>query len=126
VQVSFRHSGLEGRRFAPEVETAAYRIVQEALTNVARHAHVNEAAVRIWTIETMLVIQIKDQGVGFEPEAVLAANHTSGLTGMRERALLQGGHLVVESSTGKGTCLTAELPVGGVVEQDAQVLTKKA
>ena len=49
VQVTFKNSGLEGRRFAPEVETAAYRIAQEALTNIARHAGVNEATLRVWT-----------------------------------------------------------------------------
>jgi signal transduction histidine kinase len=108
VQVAFKHHGLEGRRFAPEVETAAFRIVQEALTNVARHAGVSEITVRVWADEHNLTVQIEDHGRGFNPEEVLAASTTSGLAGMRERALLLGGHLTIESRRGAGTCVTAE------------------
>jgi signal transduction histidine kinase len=112
VRVAFRHTGLEGRRFAPEVETAAYRIVQEALTNVARHADVSEATVRLWAKQDILGLQVEDQGIGFDPEAALATGATSGLAGMRERAILLGGRLTVESATGTGTRLTAEFPLG--------------
>jgi PAS domain S-box-containing protein len=112
VRVTFRHTGLEGRRFGPEVETASYRIVQEALTNVARHADVSEVMVRAWADQDILVVQIEDQGAGFDPEAVLAAGETTGLAGMRDRAVLLGGKLTVESAPGTGTHLMAELPVG--------------
>lgn len=108
VRVSFKHSGVEERRFDPEVETAAYRIVQEGLTNVARHAAVDEATVRVWTQQHMLNVQIEDKGKGFAFEKVLG---TSGLAGMRERAQLLGGQLLVESHSGSGTCLTAELSI---------------
>jgi PAS domain S-box-containing protein len=111
VRVTFKHSGLEGRRFRPEVETAAYRIVQEALTNVARHAGVSEVWVRSWADQETLGVQIQDQGSGFEPEAALAAGATTGLAGMRERAVWSGGQLTVESAPGAGTCVTAELPL---------------
>jgi signal transduction histidine kinase len=107
VRVSFKHSGVEGRRFEPEVETAAYRIVQEGLTNVARHASVDEATVRVWTQQHMLNVQIEDKGKGFEFEKILG---TSGLAGMRERTQLLGGQLLVESN-GSGTRLTAELSI---------------
>ena len=117
VRVAFKHSGLEGRRFAPQVETAAYRIVQEALTNVARHAGVSEVAVRLWTDQDTLAVQIEDQGAGFAPEAALAASVTTGLAGMRERALLLGGQLTVESAPGSGTRVTAEFPLGDSVEK---------
>jgi PAS domain S-box-containing protein len=109
VRVDFKHTGLEGRRFTPEIETAAYRIVQEALTNVARHAVVSEAAVRLWADNNRLALQIEDQGAGFDTESVFAARDTSGLAGMRERAMLLGGQLTVESRPGIGTRLTAEL-----------------
>lgn len=99
VAVTFQHTGLE-RRFPPEVETAVYRIVQEALTNVARHAGVPEVTVRLWADQNMLGLQIEDQGTDFDPEATLAAGTSSGLAGMRERALLLGGHLTVESAPG--------------------------
>jgi PAS domain S-box-containing protein len=111
VLVHFRHSGLENRRFSAEVETAAYRIVQEALTNVARHARVVEATVRLWTNEMTLSIQVEDSGSGFDSEAALASSETSGLAGMRERAVLLGGQLTVESQQGGGTRLMAELSI---------------
>jgi PAS domain S-box-containing protein len=111
VQVTFKNSGLEGRRFAPEVETAAYRIAQEALTNIARHAGVNQATLRVWTEARALLIQVEDRGKGFDPEAAMAGNDTSGLSGMRERAALLGGQLTIESVSGAGTRLTAELEI---------------
>jgi PAS domain S-box len=108
VRVEFKHNGLEGRRFPTEFETAAYRIVQEALTNIARHAEVESATVRVWAEEESLTIQIEDQGKGFDTETALAAANTSGLAGMRERAHLLGGHFTIESHVGAGTRLTAE------------------
>lgn len=110
VRVEFKHSGLEGRRFPAEVETAAYRIVQEALTNVARHAQALEATVRVWADGHGLGLQIEDRGRGFDTEAALSADNTSGLAGMRERAHLLGGSFLIESSPGAGTRLTAEFP----------------
>ena len=109
VRVDFKYSGIETRRFEPEVETAAYRIVQEALTNVARHARVSEVAARVWTQQNKLMIEIEDSGAGFDAEEVSIASGTSGLAGMRERAKLLGGQLLVESYPGEGTRLTAEL-----------------
>ena len=120
VRVAFKHSGLEGKRFPLDIETAAYRIVQEALTNTARHAGVNKVAVRLWADEDTLGVQVEDQGKGFEPEAVLTTHSTSGLVGMRERASLLGGHLTVESSPGAGTRVTAELSLGEPVERRRQ------
>ncbi len=112
VQVLFKHTGLEGRRFPPDVETAAYRIVQEALTNVARHAGGREATVRLWASEECLGAQIEDWGKGFEPEAVFASHASGGLSGMRERAELLGGRLTVESTPEVGTLVAAEFPLG--------------
>ncbi|HEV7893078.1 MAG TPA: PAS domain S-box protein [Pyrinomonadaceae bacterium] len=112
VRVQFKHSGLEGQRFPAEIETASYRIVQEALTNVARHAETSEAAVLVWADRQSLTIQIEDRGKGFDTEAALASDDTSGLAGMRERAALLGGHFTVESRPGEGTRLTAEFTVG--------------
>jgi PAS domain S-box-containing protein len=109
VRVDFRYSGIEARRFEPEVETAGYRIVQEALTNVARHSEVDDVTVRVWTQQSRLMVEIEDSGVGFNPEAVLVASDTSGLAGMRERAKLLGGELLVDSQPGGGTRVTAEL-----------------
>ncbi len=110
VHVDFRHTGLD-RRFPPEVETAAYRLVQEALTNVARHARTHEAAVRVWSSDDRLCLQIEDQGAGFDPWEALPGNATSGLTGMRERAEMLGGQLAIDSVPGAGTRLVATLPL---------------
>jgi PAS domain S-box-containing protein len=110
IRVNFKHSGLEQNRFAPEVETVAYRVVQEALTNVARHANVHEATVRVWTHQDTLAIEVADAGRGFDLEAVVGCE-TSGLTGMRERAMLAGGQLKLESNVGEGTRLLAELSI---------------
>lgn len=111
VEVIFRHSGLEDQRFPPPVETAVYRLVQEALTNVARHAGVKQAQVQVWTGPDMLHLQVKDEGRGFAAETVLAASSSVGLRGMQERVALLGGWLMVESAPGSGACLTVELPL---------------
>ena len=111
VRVQFTHSGMD-QRFPPEVETAAYRIIQEALTNVARHARVDSASVRAWRNERTLHLLVEDRGVGFEEGEVRAAATSSGLSGMQERAALLGGRLQVESRPGAGTRINAELPLG--------------
>ena len=109
VQVQFAHAGLEGR-VSPIVETAGFRIVQEALTNVARHAGVTTVDVRVWRDGRALSVQVADGGKGFDVDAALAAGRSSGLSGMRERASALGGALAIESA-GDGTRLTAELPL---------------
>jgi signal transduction histidine kinase len=106
--VHFRHSGLEQQRFAPNIETAVYRIVQEALTNVARHAQVGQVDVEIEVDESRISIWIRDEGVGFDTHNV-SESSTGGLSGMRERAIMLRGRLDVESAPGAGTLLTAEL-----------------
>ena len=108
VKVNFKHSGLE-KRFAPEVETAAYRVVQEALTNVARHAHAKEAMVKLSTHRQTLLIEVEDQGCGFDVERALKGSETSGLAGMRERVVLLDGRLTIESQAEKGTRLVVEM-----------------
>jgi PAS domain S-box-containing protein len=111
VLVNFKHQGLEGR-LASEVETGAYRIVQEALTNAARHAGVDSVTVRAWTEAHKLSLLIEDRGRGFDPDFAVKAPRSGGLIGMRERALLLGGRLIVESSPGSsGTTISAELPL---------------
>jgi two-component system sensor kinase len=81
------------------------------LTNIARHAKVNEATVRLWLEADALNVQIEDEGAGFDPEAAQAAATSSGLSGMAERAALLGGRLSIESRPQAGTRLTAQLPL---------------
>jgi signal transduction histidine kinase len=111
VRVIIKHRGVKNRRFAARIEMAAYRIVQEALTNVARHAEVPEATVLVSAFDKALRLQIIDQGHGFDPAAALAASDRSGLAGMRERAALLGGYLEIRSAVGAGTSLKAEFPI---------------
>ena len=110
VKVCCEHTGVE-RRFPVEAETAAYRIVQEGLTNVARHANVGEVTVRLWATSGLVGVQIVDKGCGFDVSKVRGEADTGGLLGMEERATLLGGHLTIESVPGTGTCITAELPL---------------
>jgi PAS domain S-box-containing protein len=124
VQVDFEKSGVD-RRFSPEVETAAYRIVQEALTNVARHARVPRASLRVWLDEDLLNVQIEDEGIGFDGEAGHSGGKSSGLSGMHERATLLGGRLRIEAVPGRGTCVLACLPAGaanGTARAEAKML----
>lgn len=109
VQVHFEHKGLQ-RRFAPQIETAVYRIVQEGLTNVARHAHVDEATVRLVAGRVAVSVQIEDHGTGFDSERALSDGTSNGLNGMRERAGLLGGRFRINSSPGAGTRLVARFP----------------
>ena len=87
-----------------------YRIVQETLTNVARHAKTDKVAVEIHVGEDLLRVRIKDEGIGFDPHS-LPAERSGGLTGMRERAITLGGQLRLESAAGLGTMLEAEIPL---------------
>jgi PAS domain S-box-containing protein len=111
IQVNFHHTDVE-RRFPGEIETTAYRVVQEALTNVARYAAIGTASVDIWVQQGQLIIQVEDQGAGFDPEYPTAKHGSMGLGGMRERLALVGGTLKIDAGIGKGVRLTAKLPVG--------------
>jgi PAS domain S-box-containing protein len=107
IEVRFHHREALGR-WAADTEITAFRIIQEALTNVARHAGVQEVRVELWTEAGRLRLRVEDEGRGFNPAAL---EPTSGLTGMRERVLLAGGGLYLDSQPGAGTRLSAELPL---------------
>ena len=107
VTVHLRHQGIE-RRFAPTVEITAYRVIQEALTNIARHAKARTATIHLLADGGVLTVAIHDDGVGFMPEQVTAAG---GLSGLRERVALLGGSVVIESELGEGASITCELPL---------------
>jgi PAS domain S-box-containing protein len=98
------------KRIPLEIETAAYRIIQEALTNVARYAKVREVFVGIALQQDSMWLEILDKGKGFDSEVIIERPST-GLGGMRERANLVGGYLVVKSYVDQGTQIVATLPV---------------
>jgi PAS domain S-box-containing protein len=92
------------------VATAAYRIAQEALTNVARHAFATRVKIDLQVKNGVLTLSVSDNGRGFEPQK-LAESDCLGLAGMRERASLLGGRLEMHSKPGKGTRVRFRLPL---------------
>jgi signal transduction histidine kinase/HAMP domain-containing protein len=110
--------GLEGERLPPEVETALYRIVQEALTNVARHAQAENVSVVLEKRDRAVRLIIEDDGQGFDVNSLLGSRREAesaegklGLIGMRERAALLGGTLTIESTPGMGTTVFVDVPL---------------
>jgi two-component system, NarL family, sensor histidine kinase YdfH len=92
-----------------QISETAIRAISEGLTNAARHAKANHVTLRLAAVEKELEIEICDDGVGFDPQAVEIGHY--GLLGMRERVRLAGGGLEVRSGTGKGTCLLIHFPL---------------
>ena len=109
-QVKFNYTNLD-QRFSPQVEIITYRIIQEALTNISRHALDKEVVVDIQADEYFLNIQISDQGGGFDVHAALRKGTSTGLSGMRERARQIRGNLTIESAIGEGTTISVVLPI---------------
>jgi signal transduction histidine kinase len=95
-------------RHASELETATYRIVQEALTNAVKHGGAKRAVVEVIEGESSIEVMVRDDGSGFEPSV---ATDGFGVLGMRERAELLNGTLDIESAPGSGTVVRARLPV---------------
>ena len=109
VTVQFEHQGLH-KKIPLETGLAAYRIVKEALENVAAHAGTGEARVRVWSDRWVLSARIEDSGRGFDADKI-AENWSGGINGMRGRALIAGGRLSLSSVPGVGTVITVELPL---------------
>ena len=97
------------------VRAELLQIAREALSNVARHARATEAAVRLASTDTDLLLEIRDNGQGFDPSTTPREGHF-GLANMRDRAAGLGGTLVVESAVGGGTHIIVRIPVGGSQE----------
>jgi PAS domain S-box-containing protein len=110
IKVSYHHGDLNSR-LSPDVETAVYRIIQEALTNIARHAQVAEAFVQLTLRNNILGVEITDHGLGFNPSVDTTKWSTAGLSGMRERANMLGGYLVVKSAPNEGTQILITIPL---------------
>jgi len=112
-EISYQES-LGARRLTPTTETVLYRVAQEALTNVRKHAQTTRVAVTLGYDEHWLRLEVQDWGCGFEPADALAGaglGERIGLRGMRERAAILGGRWLVHSSPGKGALIVAEIPL---------------
>ena len=94
-----------------EVKTAIYRIVQESLLNIRRHARATEVKVEITSQDNRLVAEVTDNGRGFDVEAVDAEGDNWGLIGMRERAAIIGASLQINSALGQGTSVCIDVPI---------------
>jgi two-component system sensor histidine kinase UhpB len=111
------HLSIEGmeERVHPDLETIVYRLVQEALTNVAKHAQATSAHVSLRCDGGRLLLSVRDEGRGFDPRQALGADAArgSGLRGMRDRVDLFGGRFELRSAAGSGTSVEVELPLEG-------------
>jgi len=114
VPVDLQVVGIGSQRLPPPVETALYRIVQEALTNSARHAQAQTVSVLLEKRGSSVVVVVEDDGQGFDVAEVMGSplrrSHL-GLYGMQERASLLGGTVTIESSPGTGTAVFVEIPL---------------
>jgi len=96
---------------APEMETVLYRVAQESLTNVGKHAKASRVNISLGAVDGQVRLQIRDDGIGFDPgkARALASEGHFGLVNMRERVEMVGGKLLVDSSPGNGTTIAVEM-----------------
>lgn len=114
IPIDVHSNGLQQQRLPPAIETTLYRIVQEGLTNVARHARATRVSVIVEQRNGIVQLILEDDGRGFPVDAVMNApliERRLGLLGMRERATLAGGTLDIESAPGRGTTLFVRIPI---------------
>jgi len=112
ISATLHSSGLLDDRLPSDAETALYRIAQEALTNVAKHARARNVDVILERRADTVLLIIEDDGVGFDPAAAGGAGQGFGLLGMQERAGLVGASIEIESSAGKGTTVLVRMAAG--------------
>jgi signal transduction histidine kinase len=113
VRVDFS-AGSEVIRLPSHLETMLFRIAQEAISNILRHAHAGKVSIRLWMADASLWLEIKDDGCGFDIEKVSGDaldRKRLGLLGIQERASLVGGEFSIESAEGVGTCLQVHIPL---------------
>jgi two-component system CheB/CheR fusion protein len=118
IAAEFHSTGFNVTRLAPEAETNLYRITQEALNNISKHAQATRANVIFERRDHHAVLIIEDNGIGFDHLAVVDKSKGLGLIGMRERAALVGGTLEIESATGQGSTLFVRVPLAFIGEEE--------
>jgi len=118
IMAEFLASGIDKRQLSHASRTALYRVVQEALHNVAKHAGASRVAVMLRRRGPHIVLVIEDNGVGFDVGGLAdgASDSGLGLAAMRERTALIGGTFTIESTSGRGTTLIVEIPLAHCVE----------
>lgn len=121
VAIDFQCTGLNNKRFPPEIETTVYRAVQEALTNVLKHASARNVSLILERRPDHLLVLIEDDGKGFDETVALdfsGIGRSLGLLGMRERIALVGGALEIDSETGRGTTIVLRIPLSNYIESE--------
>jgi two-component system, NarL family, sensor histidine kinase UhpB len=114
VRVTFKADGFEDRdrRLPPQIELVLYRVVQEALTNVAKHANASSIRVELSRDVDEVVASVVDDGDGFQVEDMMRSRERGlGLFGMQERLALVRGQLDIDSAPGNGTRVNARVPL---------------
>ncbi|MEO7002548.1 MAG: sensor histidine kinase [Ktedonobacterales bacterium] len=128
VEVELVASGLR-ERLPAEVETAVYRIIQESLTNTARHGHAHKVWVTVMEEPERLSVIVRDNGVGFDAQATLKKpwqDRGLGLAGMQERAMLVGGALTIQSQLDQGVTIEVTIPLRSSLRSAMQPAAQSA
>ena len=107
LRFKFEHD-IQFKRLDPLLESTMFRIVQEAVANAKRHSQSKSIEIRLTEENGVLLLEIQDQGVGFDPKQV--SDEHFGISGIYERARLFGGQSIVDSQPGKGTRISVQLP----------------
>jgi signal transduction histidine kinase len=116
MEISLETAGSFGNE-PPAAALCIYRILQEALQNVARHAGAASVAVKLARTDDQIVLTVRDSGAGFDP-SIPAARKGLGLISMQERARLVGGSVAIESAPGRGTTLRANVRINQAAERE--------
>ena len=116
IQAEFHSANLQNDRMTAEMEIHLYRITQEALNNIAKHANAYQVSVLLEKRNNEVILIVEDDGTGFEPgeDSPLETSKGLGLVGMAERAALVGGNIEIESAPGRGTTIYVRIPSSGV------------
>jgi signal transduction histidine kinase len=102
------------RKLNPELETTLYRVIQEALNNVAKHARADEVHIHLSCTDLAIMVTITDNGIGFDPQEVFGSDRQKrgfGIMGMQERVSFFGGRIDIRSQAGAGAQMTIEIPL---------------
>jgi two-component system sensor histidine kinase UhpB len=106
---------MAGVRLPENIETAVFRILQEATANIVQHSRANQASVRLTREPQHVILKVADNGCGIPASGPIGQSSRTGhlgLVGMRERATLLGGRFEIESDNGNGTIVTVTIPTG--------------
>lgn len=126
VQVDFKSKGMN-ERLAPAIETALFRIIQEAIHNITRHAEAQNVKIQLEVKTNKITAIVEDNGKGFDVEAIFGSKigvQSLGLLGIQERATLLGGTFNIKSRVGQGTHLAVEIPIASSLGESGLVETR--